>query len=66
MQCWNGNAGILAIASEKLLFYDINKRAAPDTVPVPGLTTKVRCLLKHGDYLFFGTYGQGSTCIKME
>lgn len=51
--------GILAIASEKLLFYDINKRAAPDTVPVPGLTAKVRCLLKHGDYLFFGTYGQG-------
>ncbi len=51
--------GILAIAAEKLLFFDTEKGAAPDTVPIPGLKVPVRSLLKHGDYLFIGTYGQG-------
>lgn len=51
--------GVLAIAAEKLLLFDTEKRAAPDTVLIPGLKVPVRSLLKHGDYLFIGTYGQG-------
>lgn len=56
--------GVLAIASEQLLFYDIHKGAAPDTVAIPGLTAKVRSLWKYGEYLFIGTYGQGTYLYK--
>ncbi|MGN6293010.1 MAG: ATP-binding protein [Chitinophagaceae bacterium] len=51
--------GVLAIAAENLLLFDIGKKEAPDTIPVPGLTAKVRTLQKCGDYLLIGTYGQG-------
>ncbi|HSC37159.1 MAG TPA: ATP-binding protein, partial [Chitinophagaceae bacterium] len=30
-----------------------------DTIVIPGLATKIRALLKYGDYLLIGTYGQG-------
>lgn len=51
--------GILAIATEKLILFDTGKKIAPDTIPIPGLTAKVRTLLKYDDYLLIGTYGQG-------
>lgn len=51
--------GILAIAGEKVLLFDTRKKTAPDTIPIPGLTVKVRALRKYGDYLLIGTYGQG-------
>lgn len=51
--------GILAIATEKLVLYNTDKGGTPDTIPIPGLTAKVRTLRKYGDYLFIGTYGQG-------
>lgn len=51
--------GVLAIAAEKLLFFDTKKETAPDSVPIPGLIAQVRSLLKYGDYLLIGTYGQG-------
>lgn len=51
--------GVLAIATEKLILFDTRKKAAPDTVPIPGLTAKVRALQQYGDYLMIGTYGQG-------
>lgn len=51
--------GILAIATEKLLFFDTEKGIPPDTLSIPGLSVSVRSLLKYGDYLFIGTYGQG-------
>lgn len=51
--------GILAVAAENLIFFDIEKRTVPDTIPIPGLTAKVRTLLKYDDYLLIGTYGQG-------
>lgn len=54
---WEGDT--LAIASKKLLFFDIKKGSAPDTIPIPGLIAQVRSLLKYGDYLLIGTYGQG-------
>lgn len=51
--------GILAIATEKLVLFDTEKGARLDTIPIPGLTTKVRALLKYRDYMLIGTYGQG-------
>jgi signal transduction histidine kinase len=51
--------GILAIATEKLLFFHQDRPAVLDTIPISGLTTKVRTLRKYGDYLLIGTYGQG-------
>jgi signal transduction histidine kinase len=51
--------GILAIAAAKLVLFDTEKRNSLDTIPIPGLTGKVRSLLKYGDYLLIGTYGQG-------
>jgi signal transduction histidine kinase len=51
--------GILAIAAEKPILFNINKASAPDTIHIPGLTAKVRSLLKYGDYLLIGSYGQG-------
>lgn len=51
--------GILAIATEKLVLFDTEKGKAPDTILIPGLTTKVRALFKYGEYLLIGTYGQG-------
>ena len=51
--------GILAIATEKLVLFDTEKRMRLDTIPIPGLTIKVRALLKYGDYLLIGSYGQG-------
>ncbi|MGN6420641.1 MAG: ATP-binding protein [Pseudobacter sp.] len=51
--------GVLAIAGEKLVLFDVNRPQKLDTVHIPGLTTKTRGLLKYGDYLFIGTYGQG-------
>jgi signal transduction histidine kinase len=51
--------GVLAIATEKLMLFDTKKGMAPDTIPIPGLTVKVRALLKYRDYLLIGTYGQG-------
>ena len=52
-------AGTLAIASKQLLFFDVGKNTKPDTIPIPGLIAQVRSLMKHGDYLLIGTYGQG-------
>lgn len=51
--------GVLAIAAEQLLFFDTEKRNAPDTVAIPGLIAQVRGLTKYRDYLLIGTYGQG-------
>jgi signal transduction histidine kinase len=51
--------GLLALAGEKLLFYDTEKGSAPDTVVIPGLSSQVRALEKYGDYLLIGTYGEG-------
>ncbi|HYE54488.1 MAG TPA: triple tyrosine motif-containing protein, partial [Chitinophagaceae bacterium] len=51
--------GVLAIAAEKLVLFDTQKRTTLDTIAIPGLTVKVRALLKHLDYLLIGTYGQG-------
>jgi signal transduction histidine kinase len=51
--------GILAIAAEKLVLFNVEKNEVPDTIPIPGLSTKVRALLKYGNYLLIGTYGQG-------
>ncbi|NII29377.1 HAMP domain-containing histidine kinase [Pseudoflavitalea sp. X16] len=51
--------GTLAIATNKLLLFHRNRPAVLDTIPIPGLTTKIRALCKHGDYLLIGTYGQG-------
>jgi len=51
--------GLLAIATEKLMLFDLRKRTKPITIPIPDLTAKVRALLKFGDYLLIGTYGQG-------
>lgn len=51
--------GILAIAGEKLLLWDRKRPASLDTIVIPGLVTKVRALLRYGDYLLIGTYGQG-------
>jgi len=50
--------GVLAIAQEKLVLFDIHQRMMK-TVAIPGLTTKVRALLKYRDYLLIGTYGEG-------
>jgi signal transduction histidine kinase len=50
--------GVLAIATDKLVLFDTEKTRL-DTVPIPGLITKVRALLKYHNYLFIGTYGQG-------
>jgi signal transduction histidine kinase len=50
--------GVLAIAGEKPLLFDTEKRTL-DSILMPGLTTKVRGLLKYKDYLLIGTYGQG-------
>jgi signal transduction histidine kinase len=51
--------GTLAIAAEKLVLFNVERKEVVDTVLIPGLTTKVRALLKHGNYLLIGTYGQG-------
>lgn len=51
--------GILAISTNQLILVDVAHGTAPDTVPIPGLTANVRGLLKYGDYLLIGTYGQG-------
>ena len=51
--------GTLAIAAEKPVLFHLDRPAALDTIPIPGLTTKTRGLLKYGDYLLIGTYGQG-------
>lgn len=51
--------GVLAIAAENLIFFNTGKSTKPDTIPIPGLTAKVRSLLKYGEYLLIGTYGQG-------
>ena len=56
--------GIMAIATEKLLLFNTVTAKTPDSVPIPGLTTKVRALLKYGDYLLIGTYGQGYYMFK--
>jgi signal transduction histidine kinase len=50
---------LLAIATEKLMLFDTEKGTAPDTIPIRGLTVKVRALQRYGDYLLIGTYGQG-------
>ncbi len=50
--------GVLAIATEKPVLFDTEKKSL-DTISIPGLTTKVRALLKYKDYLLIGTYGQG-------
>jgi signal transduction histidine kinase len=51
--------GILAIAAEKLILFNTAGGTRPDTLAIPGLTVKIRALLKYRDYLFIGTYGQG-------
>lgn len=51
--------GILAIAGMKLLMFNKDRPAVLDTIAIPGLTVKVRSLLKYEDYLLIGTYGQG-------
>lgn len=51
--------GTLAIAGVKLLLFNINNPSVLDTIAIPGLTAKVRGLLKYNDYLLIGTYGQG-------
>jgi signal transduction histidine kinase len=51
--------GMLAIATDKLLLFHRDRPAVLDTIPIPGLTTKIRALHKYGDYLLIGTYGQG-------
>jgi signal transduction histidine kinase len=51
--------GVFAIATEKLVLFDIKKRNELYTVPIPNLSVKVRALLKYRDYLLIGTYGQG-------
>lgn len=51
--------GTLAIAAEKPVLFHLDRPAALDTIPIPGLTTKTRGLLKFGAYLLIGTYGQG-------
>jgi cell division protein FtsB len=51
--------GVLAIAAEKLVLFDVAKNTTLDTIPIPGLSTKVRALLKYKDYLLISTYGQG-------
>ena len=51
--------GLLALAGEKLLFYNTEKASVPDTIPIPGVTAQVRALEKYGDYLLIGTYGEG-------
>lgn len=56
--------GVLAIAAENLILFNTEKRAPPDTIPIPGLTAKVRTLLKYKDYLLIGTYGQGFYMFK--
>lgn len=56
--------GTLAIAGGKLLLFRPDKPDALDTLHIPGLTTKVRSLMKYGDYLFIGTYGQGFYIFK--
>lgn len=51
--------GILAIAAEKLLLFDIEKRIFIDTIAIPGMKSKIRSLLKYKDYYLIGTYGKG-------
>jgi signal transduction histidine kinase len=51
--------GVFAIAAEKLVLFDTEKRNILDTIPLPGVTAKVRSLMKYRDYLLIGTYGQG-------
>lgn len=51
--------GILAIAADKPLLFDVTQSKEPETISIPDLTAKVRALLKYGNYLFIGTYGQG-------
>jgi signal transduction histidine kinase len=51
--------GTLAIAAEKLVLFNVGKNEVVDTIIIPGLATKVRALLKYGNYLLIGTYGQG-------
>lgn len=51
--------GTLAIAGGKLLLFHKDKPGVLDTIVIPGLTAKPRGLLKYGDYLLIGTYGQG-------
>jgi signal transduction histidine kinase len=51
--------GVLAIAAEKLLFFDTEKGKLYDTISIPGLKSKVRSLLKYREYLLIGTYGEG-------
>ena len=51
--------GTLAFGGEKLLLFHRDRPTVLDTVPIPGLTSNIRALLKYGDYLLIGTYGQG-------
>lgn len=51
--------GTLAIGGGKLLLFDRDRPEVLDTIAIPGLTAKVRGLLKYGDFLLIGTYGQG-------
>lgn len=51
--------GVLAIAGEKLLFFNTEKGEISQTISIPGLRAKVRALLKYRDYLLIGTYGEG-------
>lgn len=51
--------GILAIAADKLLLFDTKREMVLDTIPIPGLIAQVRSLMKYGDCLLVGTYGQG-------
>ncbi len=51
--------GILAIAAEKPVIFHRDRPTILDTIHIPGLNTKTRSLLKYGDYLLIGTYGQG-------
>lgn len=51
--------GILAIAGAKLVFFHRDRPAVLDTITIPGPRAKLRGLLKYGDYLLIGTYGQG-------
>ena len=56
--------GILAIAAEKLILFDTENGTVPDTIPIPGVTAKVRTLRRYNDYLLIGTYGQGFYILK--
>lgn len=51
--------GVFAIAADKPILFNVRNGKTYTTIPIPGLTTKVRSLLKYHDYMLIGTYGQG-------